>query len=397
MPTTEAARPVTGRLSVLVLNWRDTSNPEGGGSERYIEEIARRLVLDGHSVTVFCASHGHAPRQEVRRGVRFVRAGGKVGVYAAALAYVARHGRHYDIVVDVQNGVPFLSPLVRRGPVMVLVHHVHREQWHIVYSGAVARLGWWIESWLAPRVYQRSGYVTVSSSTKADLAALGVDPERVTVVHNGSDVSVTSVSTPRDRRHPRLLVISRLVPHKQVEHALDVVAALRDDVPGLTLDVVGEGWWRDHLEARVTMLGLDDDVRFHGFVSESTKTALIAGSDVLLLPSVKEGWGLVVIEAAHHGVPSVAYRSAGGVSESIAHGQTGILVDSVNEMVAAVRTLVTDPTTRDRFGVAARERARTFSWESTASGFEKALRASVEPRRPSPLRSRMWSRRSRRG
>jgi glycosyltransferase involved in cell wall biosynthesis len=367
------------RLSVLVLNWRDRTNPEGGGSERYVEEVATRLQRAGHEVTLLCADHGQAPRDDVRDGVRIVRRGGKLGVYPRALAFVASQGRRYDVVVDVQNGVPFVSPLVRRRPVMVLVHHVHREQWPVVYGGAVARFGWWLESWLAPRVYRDCAYVAVSSSTRTELSSLGVDERRIAVVHNGIDPPSCTGRPPS--AEPRLLVLSRLVPHKQIDHALIAVARLRDRHPGVSLDVVGDGWWRPHLERQAMELGISQRVRFHGHVDESTKEELLAGTQLMLFPSLKEGWGLVVIEAAGHAVPTIAYRGAGGVTESIVDGRTGLLVDDLDELVTATADLLDDAARRHHMGAAARERAATFSWESTAENFEKALVSAASRRR----------------
>ena len=131
---------------VVFFNWRDTANPEGGGSERYVERMARGLVDRGARVTVFCAAHDAAPRDEVVDGVRFMRRGGKVDIYVRGVLHLLlRRLGPVDLVVDVQNGLPFFTPLGTRKPVVVLVHHVHREQWPVVYPGLIGRVGWWIE------------------------------------------------------------------------------------------------------------------------------------------------------------------------------------------------------------------------------------------------------------
>ena len=215
----------------------------------------------------------------------------------------------YDVVVDVQNGVPYLSPLATRTPVVNLVHHVHREQWPVVFGPRTARFGWWLESGSRPRVYRGTSYVAVSDSTKRELVDLGVDADRVTIIHNGTDA--VADATPHALTAPRVVVLGRLVPQKRVEIALDAVAELRARVPGLHLDVVGSGWWEPQLRAHVAALGLEDDVTFHGHVSETEKHRLLARAWVHAMPSLKEGWGLVVVEAGVHGTPTVAFRSAG--------------------------------------------------------------------------------------
>src|SRR3954454_11411962 len=135
-------------IDVLFVNWRDITHPEGGGSERYVHRMAEGLAGAGLRVAMFCAAHERAPADEVIGGVRVVRRGGRLGVYPRALLHVLRHRPR--LVVDVQNGLPFGSSLVTRRPVVVLVHHVHREQWPIVFGRLGGAIGWWVESVLAP-------------------------------------------------------------------------------------------------------------------------------------------------------------------------------------------------------------------------------------------------------
>src|SRR5687768_5263331 len=288
--------------------------------------MAEGLAATGLRVTLFCAAHDRAPAEEGLNGVRVVRRGGHMSVYPRALAYVRRHRPR--LVVDVQNGLPFASTLVTRAPVVNLVHHVHREQWPIVFGRLGRALGWFLESVVAPRLYRSCSYVTVSGATADELVGLGVDAERLTIVPNGIEPAppVTSRRSP----HPQLVVLGRLVPHKRVEHALEVTARLRDRWPGLRLSVVGEGWWEDELRAAADRLGVTDVVDFLGFVDEQAKHEELARAWVHLCPSVKEGWGLVVSEAGHHEVPTVGYRSAGGLRESVLDGRSGLLVDDLD-------------------------------------------------------------------
>ena len=95
-------------MHIVVLNWRDTANPEGGGSEVYVEELARRWSAFGHRVTLVCAAHPHAPEAEERGGVRIIRRGSKLTVYSKARAMLRRGELgDVDVVVDTQNGIPF--------------------------------------------------------------------------------------------------------------------------------------------------------------------------------------------------------------------------------------------------------------------------------------------------
>ena len=230
-----------------------------------------------------------------------------------------------DVVVDVQNGLPFFTRLVTRKPVVVLVHHVHREQWPVVYPGLTGRVGWFIERRVAPRLYRRSQYVAVSRATRSRAAG----PRRPRAADRG-----------RAQRHrpgacrsragksatPMVAVVGRLVPHKQVEHAIDAVLALRATHPGLRLHVVGGGWWEAKLHEYARAHGAGDTVVFEGHVDEARKHEVYERAWLLALPSLKEGWGLVVGEAGMHGTPTVAYREAGGTQESVVDGVSGVLV-----------------------------------------------------------------------
>ena len=387
-------------MRIAFLNWRDTANPEGGGSEVYVEEIAARLVERGHVVTVVCAAHDRAPSQDVRRGIRFIRRGSKLTVYSEARRLLRRGALGpVDVVVDVQNGIPFLSPWTGPTPVVVLVHHVHREQWPVVYDPLRSRIGWWVESMLAPWVYRDCRYVAVSTATSQELTRLGVDPGRISVIRNGTPESADGMGH-RPDPEPRILVLGRLVPHKRVEHVLEAAAILRDRWPGLRVAIVGDGWWAPSLHERARELQVEDIVEFAGHVSEERKSQEISRAWLLALPSLKEGWGLVVMEAASAGVPTVAYRSAGGVTESIADGETGILVDGdAGAFAAALDALLRDDRRREAMGNRARVRARSFTWEEAVDQFEDVLASAYEDARAAPPASggpiSWWSRRRR--
>jgi glycosyltransferase involved in cell wall biosynthesis len=367
---------------IVFLVWRDTSHPDGGGSEVYVEHMARWLAGRGHRVTICCAAHPNAPADEVRDGLTFRRRGGWLSVYPRGLAYLlGRAGRRADIVVDVHNGIPFAAPLVRRRRLHVLVHHVHREQWQIIYPGVRGRIGWWVESWLAPRLYRRQPYITVSQSSRHDLTQLGIDPDRISVVCNGIDVPHPSRLQPRSAT-PRICVLGRLVPHKQVEHALQLIARLRRELPELRLDVIGSGWWSAELAAAAEALGVAELVTFHGHVSDAERDALLDASWLMLAPSIKEGWGIAIMEAAARSVPVIAYSFAGGVTESIVDGETGVLVADLEELISQCRALLTDTEARLAMGKKARNRAQSFDWQRSAEAFEHLLMDRQDQRLP---------------
>ena len=372
MPTTDA---LAGR-HVAFFSWRDTRNPEGGGAERYLEKMAAGLVERGARVTIFCVAYAGAAPDETIDGIRFVRRGSKLSVYLLGMwALLRRQLGRVDVVVDVQNGLPFFTPLVTRKPVIVLVHHVHREQWPVVYPGLTGRVGWWIERWLAPRLYRHKQYVAVSRATRAELRELGVTGPRVAVVHNGTDpvVSVDARKSP----NPSICVVGRLVPHKQVEHAVDAVAALVGEFPDLRLRVVGSGWWESELHAYAADQVARGSVVFEGHVSEVRKQEIYEESWLMALPSLKEGWGLVVGEAAAHRTPTVAYAGAGGTRESIVDGVSGVLVGTQPELTAALGALLRDEKGRARLAEGAVRHSAGYTWGHSQAAFAHVVASAL--------------------
>ncbi|UGT40718.1 glycosyltransferase family 4 protein [Nocardia yamanashiensis] len=380
---------------VLLLCWRDTGHPQGGGSERYLEQVGAQLAARGVKVTLRTARYPGAARRERVDGIEISRGGGRYTVYPRALAAIAL-GRlgigplrdvRPDAVIDTQNGIPFFARAASAAPTVVLVHHGHREQWPVA-GKLVGRIGWWIESRLSPRVHRGNQYLTVSLPSAEELTALGVESARIAVVRNGAEPVPAHVPAGDDATrtpHPSMVVLSRLVPHKQIEDALTAVAGLRERIPDLHLDVIGDGWWADNLRAHAAELGIADAVTFHGHVGEDHKHRLLSRAWVHVLPSRKEGWGLAVIEAAQHGVPTIGYRSSRGLTDSIVDGVTGLLVDDAAQLTAAAGDLLADHEARTELGEKARTRAREFSWEQTGNGVHQVLSAVARGRRVSGL------------
>lgn len=373
----QAARTPTRR--VVVLNWRDPWHPEGGGSELYVHQVARQLRDCGKQVTWLTAAYPDAAAEETVDGIRFIRRGGHLTVYLwvawlLVSGALSRRIGGFDAVLEVQNGMPFGSSLwtrLHRSRVVVLVHHVHREQWKVV-GPALARVGWFLESRASVRFNRGRRYVAVSDVTRRELIELGVRAGDITLAYNGMppvpefDLGTRAVD-------PTLVVLSRLVPHKQIDHVIAALPQLATEFPTLRLRVLGDGWWGGELRRQVAELGLADRVDFLGFVSDRTKFEELSRAWVHVLPSVKEGWGLSIVEAGHASTPSVAYASAGGVAEAILDGVTGLLADSESDLVAKVAWLLRDAALREELGRKACVRSGEFTWEAAADVLMSAL------------------------
>jgi glycosyltransferase involved in cell wall biosynthesis len=365
---------------VLIFNWRDVTNPSAGGAEAYMHQIARRWAADGMDVGWITQRYPGGKRVEVIDRVRIHRVGGPVTRYPfAAVAYLLRLRRRYDILVDCENGVPFFTPLYSRKPKLMLVHHVHQQMFRTELPKQVSWLALWIEGWLMPRVYRRVPVVAVSQGTKGDLVELGFAPERISIVTNGVVPPENAVSCPSPR--PTILCMGRLKPYKSVDHLIRALPALVERYPDVHLDVVGQGPDRFRLERLAWSTGMAGHVRFHGFVASSVRDRLASEAWVSVCASSFEGWGLVCMEASARGLPVVA-SDVPGLRESVRDGETGLLfpygdVDALSECLSK---LFEDADLRREMGEAGIGWAARHTWDGSAETFASLLTAELQDR-----------------
>jgi glycosyltransferase involved in cell wall biosynthesis/O-antigen/teichoic acid export membrane protein len=368
-------------LHILLLADRDWTHPQGGGTGANLYGQVAAWLAWGHRVTVVAGTHpGAAPVERPAPGLELHHMGSRTTVFPRAAWAVRKRGlaRDADVVLEVVNGIAFLTPLWLRRPRLTLVHHVHRDH-YVTELGRFGKVAALVAETLPLKLLYRSGpFLTISEAAKRDLTSLGIAPDDVHVGYLG--VEGFPGPPPARDEHPRLLYLGRLKRYKRIECLLDVVEAL----PGVVLDVAGEGDHRPALEAEVAARGLGDRVVLHGHVDEATKAELYARAWVNVTASSAEGWCLTVMEAATCGTPSAALR-VGGLAESVVDGETGLLADDVAGLTDAVRRLVEDGELRSRMGEAARERAARFTWERTARESLDLLE-DVAAREPARLR-----------
>ncbi|CAN5438897.1 glycosyltransferase family 4 protein [soil metagenome] len=345
-----AAQGELAAKRVVVVNWRDLDHSLAGGSERYAWEFALALRDAGAHVEFITARDTGQSRHDVRDGIEVHRGGGAFGFYAFAAWSLLKRRRSLDVVIDPECGIPTFSPLfVRRSTAVVLVvHHVHQEQFVTYFPRPLASLGQWLERVAMRRVYRRRRTVVVSESTHQEMRSQLDWRSPVEVIENGATVPDTDDEGFLDKDIDRMVVLGRLVPHKRVDLVLHALDALRTERPALRLDICGKGPELDRLRWIAADLDLADRVTFHGYVAEETKAAILRRAALHVCASDIEGWGQVVIEAAGYGIPTIA-RDVPGLRDSIRDGETGVLVpdspdlDVVRERLTdAVRTLLVE-------------------------------------------------------
>ncbi|MEA2492779.1 MAG: hypothetical protein QOJ29_690 [Thermoleophilaceae bacterium] len=368
-------------MHILVLTDRDWTHPQGGGTGTNLYGQVSRWLAWGHRVSVIGAGYqGGAPMERVGE-LTIYRVGGRSTVFPRTIWKQWRGlVPDADVVLEVINGITFLTPLWLKQPHVALLHHVHTEHYarELGTFGKVA--GLFLETLPLKFLYPGSRFVTVSDASKLDMEELGLPGTSISVNHNG--VEADAFGRGERAAEPTLLFLGRLKKYKRLEMLLDVTEAL----PEVVLEVAGDGDQRDAFQAEVARRGLDERVRVHGHVDEQTKVELLQRAWVNMTASSAEGWCLTVMEAAACATPSVAMR-IGGLPESIQDGETGLLAGDTAGLIDATARLVRDGDLRERMGEAALVRAREFSWDASAQGTLDVMEAelAVEPRKQ-PLR-----------
>jgi glycosyltransferase involved in cell wall biosynthesis len=357
------------RRDILVItNWRDRKHPEAGGAEAVCERLARNFADRGQDVVLLTSSVEGEGRHDHVEGYKIVRRGGTYTAYLWALVWLLLHRSQVSAVVDSQNGIPFFTPLVvkKKTPVLMLIHHVHQDQFALYLPPLAARLGRWLESKGSCLVYRDRTIIAVSPSTRMGARRrLGLKGD-IVVIPPGFETPVATLAPLKGRsKSPRIVCVGRLVAHKAVASIVAAVSDLLADFPDLELHIVGDGTERPAIEAMVEALELSGHVVIHGALSTPERDKLMRTAWMSVNASKGEGWGLSVVEANSLGVPVLAYQRP-GLRDSIRDGETGWLLDDQEALAPAVASALgelEDEATAAAMGTRARQWAAQFTWE----------------------------------
>ena len=353
----------SGISTIQVVAWRDLDDPEAGGSELHADEILTRWAAAGVAIeSRTSAVPGRASRVE-RNGYIVNRRGGRYQVFPSVVlrGLFNRRSNRPDAVVEIWNGMPFLSPIWFRGRRLVLLHHVHGEMWQMTLPGLLGRLGWLVEHRLAPPFYRRTTIATLSMSSQKEIEER-MHLRRVSVVPPGIS---PRFSTGVDRSPvPLVVAVGRLVPVKRFDLLIESFVEVHKAVPTAQFVIVGEGYLRTELEELITAHDAQTWISLPGRISDEALLALYQRAWLVSSTSLREGWGMSLTEAAACGTPSVAVDIAGH-RDAVKHGQSGLLVDE--EMIAAtIAAVLRDEGLLSELRAGALEYAESLTWDRAA-------------------------------
>ena len=347
-------------MRFLMLSWRDPANPKAGGAERVTQAYWRALRDRGHQVFWYSNEFPGGARREEIDGVTIVRGGGQGSSIAQAVRWYRQQPR-FDLVVDQHHGIPWLAPWWSRTNCISYLHEVLGPIWNSFYSWPLATVGRAQERFVH-WVYRRVPFWVGSESTKRALHRRGV--RNVTVVHYGIDLVALEQLEPKPLRPPlRLIVVSRLAPNKRIDHAIHATRELHRRGVNCHLTIVGTGDVESPLRELAAESGLEGHITFTGHLPEAEKDQRLRQAHLLLHTSLREGWGLNVLEANALGTPAVVYPVDGLVDATL-HDQTGLVATSEtpSALADAISGLLASPEKYETYRVNARERAKSFHW-----------------------------------
>lgn len=345
-------------MEILICNYKDPTHNEAGGSERYVLELAKEWTRTGHIVTFYTSKHRGSWRHELRDGVVFIRSGSKFTVFRNCKYYLKRNPTRFDLVVDSVNQRSFRIHRITRGKSLSIVHHMGGAIWKAELSPLLGWIGLHILEPIFYRELRGANIIADSNDTRRDLERRGL--KVISVVHPGCDtpkVTGDIVVRPWDDS-PQITFIGRMVNNKRPMLAVEAFQVIRRQFPQAQLHLIGDGYLRSHLES------LDlPGVFVHGYLDDHQKTKLLERSRLLLVTSIREGWGIVVIEAGTYGVPVIGTKVE-GLTNSVIEGVTGFLVDATAEdLGAASIRLLENPQLWETMSSSSRIHSSGYTWE----------------------------------
>ncbi len=365
---------------ILIYNWKDVRHPEVGGAEVIAFEFARRLMRRGHRVTWFARQFPGGAAEERIDGIRVVRRGGILSTYLHGWWFYRSLPRKPDVVIDMINTLAWQTPLFVRRPArrVAYLNQLAREVFHFNLPWPISILAYWLED-LQYLTYHHTPLICYSASTAADAEAVGFD--RTTIAQFPLGLDHARYRPGHKARDPLFVFVARLSPMKRPELVIEAAALLVPTVPKLRLVIIGDGPAKASLQRLIEQRGLTQVVRLIDnafFLDRATgdpKVAFMQAAWAHVLPSVKEGWGMVVTECAACGTPSIV-TDVSGLRDAVKDGRTGLVVSAnptPSELAEAMERLIVDRRLRLRLSHGARAFAKTLTWDTSFRLFVAAV------------------------
>lgn len=367
-------------MKILILNWRDIKNPQKGGAEIILYELAKRLVKNGYSVSWFSQMFPAALAEEVFNGIKIIRRGNKYSVFLHAFLYYQSLKTKPDMVLDCVNTICWQTPLyVPREKRILYANQSAREILFYKYPQPLSLIAFLLEP-LQFLTYRTTKTICYSQSIKDDLASFGIPKGNIGIFPLGVDHK--RYQPGKKSSDPTFIFVSRFVNYKRANICIYAMKAVIKKIPNARLYLIGYGEEEKNIKNLIIKTRLNQNVfmvnKNNLFLEKNLKDAkvkLMQEAWALLLPSVKEGWGMVVTEAAACGTPSIV-TNVTGLKDSVIANKTGIILSknpkSV-EIALAMLKIIKNQILREKLSRAAILWSKNFSWDKSFKLFYEKL------------------------
>lgn len=367
-------------MHILLLTWKDIRHPAKWWAELVMYNYAQRLIKRWHTVTWFSSKFPETHEEEYVDGVHIIR---RYSMYTNWLFFPLWYRKFRktsppDIIIDQAGWIPFLSFFYERyRPIVFFIHHI----WDQEFSRIPLFWWWfkWMYRWMIAQ-YKDVPTVTVSDSTRKELEEeFWFTKEWIHVIKNASDITPI-VSLDIQKKQDRIIFLGRLMSIKRVEDAILSFHHLVSDprFSHYMLDIIGNDQdiqYKNKLIRLIQQKDLQDKVLFHGSVSKEWLQDLFPCYRAILVPSKKEWFWLVVIEANSYGVPALGYDVA-WLRDSIHDGKNGFLLPDgdVYALWEKLKILCSDISLQEKMAVQSLEYVKNLeNWDDQTTKLENLL------------------------
>jgi glycosyltransferase involved in cell wall biosynthesis len=370
-------------MNILWLTWKDYTHPEAGGAEVVLRELSKRLVADGHKVAFLTARHVGSDAHELLDGIEVIRVGRNRYLHSfQALGYYMRHLRgKYDVVVEVVNTAPYFGVLFGGGAKTFLFYHqLAREVWFHETKSPLSQVGYSLLEPLATRVLARSHspLITISDSTLQDLGKYGFQQNRAHIITQGIELEpLLSLSGVEKMAEPTLLSLGAMRAMKRTLDQIKAFELAKQQVPDLKMILAGDASsaYGQQVLDYIAHSEFSKDITYEGRVSRERKIELMRRAHLMCVTSVKEGWGLIVTEAASQGTPAVVY-DVDGLRDSVRDHRTGLVVPPYTLALAGgIINLFSDRPFYQKMRSTAWRWSKRLTFDQSYQDFKQALEA----------------------
>ena len=370
-------------MNILWLNWKDPGHPAAGGAEVVMWELSLRMVAEGHHVTLLTCGYSTATKRERIDGIDIIRIGTNryAHSFQALMHYIRKLRGKFDIVIEVVNTAPYFGVFFGKSAKRFLFYHqLAREIWFHETKKPLSSFGYHVLEPVATRLLSRANVptITVSASTRDDLARFGFKPHNTHIITQGMQLKpVKSLDQVKKFNRPTVLSLGAM---RAMKRTLDQVVAFelaKQHMPELQMKIAGssdDAYGQKVLEY-IAKSNYKDDIEYLGRVDDATKIQLMQRAHLIMQTALKEGWGLTITEAASQGTPAAAY-DIDGLRDSVRHMETGIITSpNPDALSKAILTLLSDPQTYRRLQKNGWEWSHELNFDNSYKSFIKILEA----------------------